>query len=142
MARNPGCILLLALFGRQGRERGPRWRSKGGRQRRDESRSEGLREPTVQRGNDLQVLAMSDTRVPERRGVKTYLNRAPDVFLRLASRYSFYDRSDNLVHVLLQRKRVDILDNLVVVLGAQGLPRAFDERGMPLQRRVKSLLRL
>ena len=39
----------------------------------------------------------------------THLDGIPNVFLRLALQDTLCDRTDNLVYILLQRKRLDVL---------------------------------
>lgn len=48
--------------------------------------------------------------------VISHLHRSPDVFLCLASRNTIQRGGGYLVDVFLERKRVNVLDNLVVVI--------------------------
>ena len=69
----------------------------------------------------------------------THLDRAPDVLLRLALEDTLGDCSHNLIHILLQSKRVDILQDLVAVFLSYRLAHTLNQRGMPLERGVECL---
>lgn len=62
--------------------------------------------------------------------IYAYLYGTPNVLLAFASPYTFDDCARYFVDIFLQHKSVDILQDLLPVLNAQGLPNPFDECGV------------
>jgi len=97
--------------------------------------------------NDLDTTNSKTNQVTPRRvgteggtGTWTHLSGTPYVLVVLAPRDAFNNRSCNLVDVPLERKPVDILEELVPMLKADRLLGALDECRMPFKRRVKRRL--
>ena len=62
-----------------------------------------------------------------------YLDSAPDIFLCLASCDSFERGACYLVDVLFERQRVYVLEELVVVIGAERLAHTLYHASVALQ---------
>lgn len=63
-----------------------------------------------------------------------YLGRTPNILLELAPRYPLRNGAGDLIDIFLERERIDVFDDLVAVVEADGELYAFDEGGVALER--------
>jgi hypothetical protein len=68
--------------------------------------------------------------------VKTDLNGAPHIPFSLTTYNTLDACARNFIQIFLQRQRVYILHDLVVIIRSHGQTHAFDKSGVTLERRV------
>lgn len=62
-----------------------------------------------------------------------HLGRTPYILLKLAPGYSLRNGAGDLIDIFLERECVDVFNDLVAVVEADGELYAFDEGGVALQ---------
>ena len=65
--------------------------------------------------------------------VVTYFYCTPDILFSLAASNTLNDGCRNLIYIFLERQGFDVLQNLVMVLRANGLFYTLDEASVTLQ---------